>query len=217
MELFAVKHYIYIKKHVSNLNLKETPESLLKKREKRKWQIALRRYVIEKSQSSSYARYFGLDIEYFREWIAIQFKEDLSWDNFAEKWQFDHIVPVAYFDFSNEEDLLLCWNFINIRVEKIELNKVRGKRIDVMGARTYFEDLYNKTKYPFCLRMLDKITTIELSNIETNREIEAFIVKNQSYFEQIAGFDQNDFQRLNSGVSITGVLAEKELVRKFGG
>ena len=205
------------KKQVPNLNLKETPESLLKKREKRKWQIALRRYVIQKGQSSLYARYFGLDIEYFREWIAIQFTNDLSWDNFAEKWQFDHIVPVAYFDFANEEDLLLCWNFINVRVETIEHNKARGNRIDVMGVKTYFEDLYNKTNYPFCLRMLEKIRTIEVANIESNHTLEGFIIKNQSYFEQIALFDEADFQRLNEGVPINNVLTEKEIVRKFGG
>jgi hypothetical protein len=202
---------------VPNLNLIETPESLLKKREKRKWQIALRRYVVQKGQSGVYARYFGLDIEFFREWIAIQFKDDLCWENFAEKWQFDHIVPVAYFDFTNEEDLLLCWNFINIRVERIEHNKARGNRIDVMGVRTYFEDLYNKTKYPFCLKMLEKIRTIEVANIESNTELEDFIIKNRVYFEQIASFNQADFHRLNQGVSISSVLAEKEIVRKFGG
>jgi hypothetical protein len=112
---------------------------------------------------------------------------------------------------------ILGWNFINIRVEKIEHNKARGNRIDVMGVRTYFEDLYNTTKYPFCLRMLEKIRTIEVSNIETNSELEGFIIKNQSYFEQIALFDQADFQRLNEGVSISNVLVEKEIVRKFGG
>lgn len=200
-----------------NPNLIETSESILKKRERRKWQIALRRYVIEKAQSGAYARYFGLDIEFFREWIAIQFKNDLSWDNFAEKWQFDHIVPVAYFDFAKEEDLLLCWNFINIRVERIEHNKVRGNRIDVMGVRSYFEDLYDRTKYPFCLRILQKIKAIEVSNIESNKELVAFIINNQAYFERIALFNQGDFQRLNQGVSISGVLAEKEIVRKFGG
>lgn len=200
-----------------NLNLKKTPESLLKKREKRKWQIALRRYVIEKGQSSAYAKYFGLDIDFFREWIAIQFKDGLSWDNFAEKWQFDHIVPVAYFDFSNEEDLLLCWNFINIRVERIGNNKTRGNRIDVMAVRSYFENLYYRTKYPFCTKMLVKIRTIEVANIERNKELEAFIIKNQSYFKQIALFDKADFKRLNDGVSFSSVLAEKELVRKFGG
>ncbi len=200
-----------------NPHLIETSESLLKKREKRKWQIALRRYILEKAQSGNYARYFGLDIDFFREWIAIQFKGDLSWENFAEKWQFDHIVPVAYFDFTNEEDLLLCWNFINIRVERIEHNKARGNRIDVMCVRTYFEDLYDRTKYPFCLRMLQKIKIIEANNIESNKELETFIIKNQLYFEQIALFDQADFQRLNQGASISTVLAEKEIVRKFGG
>ena len=200
-----------------NLHLIEASESLLKKREKRKWQIALRRYILEKAQSGNYARYFGLDIDFFREWIAIQFKGDLSWENFAEKWQFDHIVPVAYFDFTNEEDLLLCWNFINIRVERIEHNKARGNRIDVMCVRTYFEDLYDRTKYPFCLRMLQKIKIIEANNIESNKELETFIIKNQLYFEQIALFDQADFQRLNQGASISTVLAEKEIVRKFGG
>ena len=202
---------------MSTIDSNENTENLFKKREKRKWQIALRRYVIEKNQSSTYARFFGLDIEFFREWITLQFNGGLSWDNFAKDWQFDHIIPVAYFDFTSEEDMLLCWNFINIRIENITENKLGVKRIDVMGARTYFKDLYNTTNYLFCLRMLEKIRSIELSNIETNTEMKAFIIKNQSYFEQIATFDPVDFQRLNQGVPISSVLAEKELVRKFGG
>jgi hypothetical protein len=194
-----------------------TPESLSKKREKRKWQIALRRYVLEKSHCGAYAKYFGLDIEYFREWISLQFKDDLSWDNFADKWQFDHIVPVAYFDFTKEDDLLLCWNFINIRVERVDYNKTRGNRIDVMSMRIYFEDLFSKTKYPFCLKMLDKIKTIEVSNIESNSSLEEFIIKNQAYFDQIATLGKVDFLRLNDGISYKDILAEKELVRKYGG
>jgi len=199
-----------------NPHLIETPESLHRKREKRRWQMALRRYVIEKNPSSAYAKYFGLDIEFFREWIEVQFKEDLTWDSFALKWQFDHIVPVAYFDYSNEEDLLLCWNFINIRVERIEHNKIRGNRVDVMAVRTYFEDLYNKTKYSFCTRMLEKIKAIEIANIESNKELENFIIKNQGYFEQLSAFDKNDFNRLNDGVTFKNILAEKEIARKFG-
>ena len=66
--------------------------------EKRKWQIALRRYVLEKNKSSQYARYFGLPIYMFRNWIELQFDESLNWDNFSTAWQFDHIVPIALFD-----------------------------------------------------------------------------------------------------------------------
>ncbi|MGB4936972.1 MAG: hypothetical protein WBO30_08120, partial [Ferruginibacter sp.] len=216
-ELFAVKRYICTKTVMPDPKNIETPESLLKKREKRKWQIALRRYVLEKKPSGAYAKYFGLDIEFFREWISLQFKDGLSWGNFAEQWQFDHIVPVAYFDFSKEEDLQLCWNFINIRVESVDYSKTRGNRIDVMGVRNYFEDLFEKTKYPFCLKMLDKIKTIEVASIENNRELEAFILKNRDYFEQIASLNKNDFQRLNDGLTFKSILAEKEILRKYGG
>jgi hypothetical protein len=65
--------------------------------------------------------------------------------------------------------------------------------------------------------MLDKIKTIEVSNIESNSSLEEFIIKNQAYFDQIATLGKVDFLRLNDGVSYKDILAEKELVRKYGG
>ena len=96
----------------------EVTDAVLRFREKRKWQIALRRYVLEQKWSASYAPYFGIDIQRFREWIALQFEGGQSWDNFSDGWQFDHVVPVAYFDFGSEAELRLCWNFTNIRVAR---------------------------------------------------------------------------------------------------
>lgn len=101
----------------------EITDGLIKSREKRKWQLALRRYVLEKNISPGYAPYFGLNIVKFRQWIEIQFTGELNWENFGAAWQFEHIVPLAYFDFSIEDDMHLCWNFINIRVESLELKK----------------------------------------------------------------------------------------------
>src|SRR5690606_10922137 len=108
-----------------------TPE-LLQFREKRKWQIALRRYVLERNKSSFYAPYFGLDSEKFRNWIERQFDADLNWENFSSAWQFDHVVPLAYFDFSAEEDLRLCWNFTNIRIEKLDAAQKQSFRVDLL-------------------------------------------------------------------------------------
>jgi hypothetical protein len=93
----------------------EVTESLIRFREKRKWQLGYRRYVLERSPSESYAPYFGLDIETLRKWFELQFTDELTWDNFGKAWQFDHIIPATYFDYSNENDLQLCWSFINIR------------------------------------------------------------------------------------------------------
>jgi hypothetical protein len=41
----------------------EVDASLLQFREKRKWQIALRRYILERNKSTYYAPFFGLSIE----------------------------------------------------------------------------------------------------------------------------------------------------------
>jgi hypothetical protein len=191
-------------------------EALLKFRDKRRWQLALRRYVLEQKANENYALYFGLDIMGFREWIEIQFTRDLNWDNFGSKWQFDHIVPVAYFDFGIEEDLKLCWNFINIRVEKLELNKVRGNRIDVMAVKPYFERLYSKTSYFLCPKMLAKIDEIEVSNIVSEPKIEDFINARKADFEIMYSLSAAEFAQINRGVPFKDVLLEREILRKFG-
>ena len=138
-----------------------TPE-LLKVREKRRWQISLRRYVLEKNLCLAYAPYFGLDIENMRLWFEFQFNDELNWTNFGEKWQFDHIIPVTYFDFSNEEELKMCWNFTNLRVEHIKHGKDRGKRLDLIHAREYFREMYETTGFEICLKLLQKIDSIRL-------------------------------------------------------
>jgi hypothetical protein len=194
----------------------EVTDSLLKFREKRKWQLALRRYVLEKNTSSAYAFYFGLGIEEFRKWIEIQFIAGLNWDNFGSAWQFDHIVPVAYFDYTKKEDLLLCWNFINIRVEKIHLNKNLGNRIDILAVKPYFEALFQKTGYAFCLQMLEKIKVIEVSNIISDPVIENFIIQNKDHLELISTLSKEEFSLLNMGKSLKDILLEREIINKFG-
>jgi len=194
----------------------EITDSLVRFREKRKWQVSYRRYVLEKTPSESYAPYFGLDIETLRHWFELQFTEGLHWDNFGKAWQFDHIVPTTYFDYSNDADLLLCWNFINIRVEKIESDKTRNNRIDLLAVRPYFEDLYNKTGYPVCLTMLEKVAAIEVSNIESRPGIEGFLITNKELLANISTLDHEEFVRLNQGTTIAELLLEREIVRKFG-
>jgi hypothetical protein len=194
----------------------EITDTLLRIREKKKWQLAYRRYVIEKAPSESYARYFGLDIESLRQWFELQFTEGLDWGNFGKAWQFEHIVPATYFDYSDEEDRVLCWSFINIGIEKLEQEKGRGNKIDPMAVRPYFQELYNKTGFSLCLKMLEKIETIELANTECHPSIENFILHNKSRLEHMASFDQFEFNSLNQGSSVQDILLEREILRKFG-
>ena len=194
----------------------EITDSLLRFREKRKWQLALRRYVLLEGISAEYAFYFGLGSQELRNWIEIQFTDGLNWDNFGASWQFDHVVPVAYFNFSKEEDLQLCWNFVNIRVEKNSLNKALGSRVDVLAVKPYFEALYAKTGYSFCQKMLEKINLIEVSNIVSDPAIENFIIQNKERLELVSTLNKEEFGRLNIGMKLSDILLEREILAKFG-
>jgi hypothetical protein len=194
----------------------EVTPALIRFREKRKWQLALRRYIIEKKATYEYAPYFGLDIDSFRQWIELQFTGELNWNNFATKWQFDHIVPVAYFDFSIDNDLMLCWNFINLRVETIDDNKMRGNRVDVLAVKKYFEALHKKTGYDKCLQMIFKIESIEIVDIISTEVQEQFILQKQKDIDAFASFSVDDYARVNKGESLKDILLEKEMLKKFG-
>jgi len=193
----------------------ETTPTLLQFREKRRWQINLRRYVLDKSPCPNYAPYFGLDIEKLRKWFDMQFPNGISWDDFGKKWQFDHIIPVTYFDFSNEAELKLCWNFTNLRVELFEPNKDRGNRLDVLAAKAYFEELYKETAYSPCLRLLEKIDKIELSALVSSQMQQAFINKFKDYLEMIEGYTAFEFELLNHGRTLEEVRKEIQFLKKF--
>lgn len=193
----------------------EVTDALLKFREKRKWQIALRRYILEGRWGSAYAPYFGLDTLHFRKWVELQFDEEMGWDNFSIAWQFDHIVPVAYFDFEKESDLRLCWNFINIRVAKTDQNQHRGNRIDVLGAKAYFEALFEQTQYAICRDMISKIEEIELSEIKGAEKLEGFILDNKEWIESISSFSAYEYSQLNEGVPIERILEQRAFSSKF--
>lgn len=190
--------------------------ALLKFREKRKWQLALRRYVLEKNPSLYYAPYFGLDIENMRLWFEIQFTNVITWSDFGKLWQFDHIVPVTYFDFSNEHELKMCWNFTNLRVENLQHNKDRGNRLDVLGAKSYFEDLYNSTKYEICQKLLEKIHSLELSELISTENQKKFLTKNSNYINKIKNYSSSEFQQLNNGRSLDEIEMEIAILKKFG-
>jgi hypothetical protein len=192
----------------------EITPALLKFREKRKWQINLRRYVIEKTPCPPYAPYFGLDIENIRKWFEYQFTGDLNWGSFAEKWQFDHIIPVAYFDHSIEEEIRLCWNFTNLRVEPFLLNKARGNRLDVLGARSYFYELYLKTGYPVAKALGEKLARIELSEFISSEPQQKFLAEHKEYLIHIENYSTFEFELLNHGRSPEEVKNEIAFLKK---
>jgi len=194
----------------------EATSSAFKFKEKRKWQIALRRYILQNNQTSAYAPYFGLDIQSFRNWIELQFTEGLNWDNFGTAWQFDHIVPVTFFDFEQEQDLYLCWNFINIRVERLGEQNNKANKTALLVVRNYFEDLFNKTDFQVCRQMVDRIQQMEAAVIMYNPKQENYLKENKGKVEALIGLTAGEMSLFNQGTSLKDILLQKEILKKFG-
>lgn len=191
----------------------EITPTILRLREKRKWQIALRRYVLERNPSREYAPYFGLDIEKLRRWFETQFGPDQGWENFGKQWQFDHLVPVTCFDFSNSEELKLCWNFTNLRVAPNNLPPAQGYKLEILAARQYFRDLFLATGYSLCQRMVEKIDQLEeAANIPTDNQ-QGFIREHRTYLESTDEYTAFEFGLLNIGRGIADIKKEIEILK----
>ena len=193
----------------------EVTGSVLTFREKRKWQIALRRYVLEKNKSSFYAPYFGLGIETFRKWIEVQFDSETNWENFSESWQFDHIVPISYFDFDKDEDMKLCWNFINIRIARVDPANQDRHRVDLLSAKAYFEALFDKTQYIICQKMVEKLESIRQTQLMGHEKLERFIAERKFYLDVLTGLPSYYFDKLNNGTPVGDIKKEIEFLQKF--
>jgi hypothetical protein len=182
--------------------------------EKRKWQIALRRYIINKNKSVNYAPFFGISIDGFRNWIETQFNENIGWDNFSTDWHFEHVLPLAYFNFDNEEELKMCWHFTNIKVEKMQQQK--ALKPDLTAIKQYFTAIVNNTDLTICKAIINKIEQIPNRSVELGSKQLLFLQGNQQDLQTLATFSAYEFERLNTGDSIKTLLAEKALMEKFG-
>jgi len=59
--------------------------------------------------------YLGCSIEHAAMHIQAQFKKGMTWDNHGKVWHIDHIVPLASFDLSNNDHLLMCCHYTNLQ------------------------------------------------------------------------------------------------------
>ncbi len=194
----------------------EITDELLSLREKRKWQLAFRRYVLEGAPSEKYAWYFGLDAPTLRRWFESQFCDGLGWDSFGKAWQFAHVIPATFFDYSSEEDLRLCWNYLNMRVESIGSAEAGGLDNGILFARNYFEALAKQTELPICQQLLDKIRQLEKTFTPPPLATGQFLLQNKETLEACHTLNPEEFGRLASGTPISDILTEREILRKFG-
>jgi len=60
--------------------------------------------------------YLGCTIPELKSHLEKQFQEGMNWENHGQfGWHIDHIKPLNTFDLTDEEQLIKCWHYTNLR------------------------------------------------------------------------------------------------------
>ena len=49
----------------------------------------------------------------------------MTWENYGDYWEIDHIKPIENFNFEDENQIFECWNYKNLRPLSIHKNRTR--------------------------------------------------------------------------------------------
>lgn len=74
----------------------------------------LRKRLYSAIKNGSAIKNLGCPIEELKDHLEAQFTEGMTWDNYGE-WHIDHIVPLAKFDLTNEDQLKEACNYNNLQ------------------------------------------------------------------------------------------------------
>lgn len=91
--------------------------------------------AIKKSKSQKYFKtldLIGCSITELRVYLEKQFKPGMSWKNHGfgrDKWNIDHIIPVASFDLTKEDEQKKCFNYKNLQPLWHEENARKSNKI----------------------------------------------------------------------------------------
>lgn len=57
----------------------------------------------------------GCSKKELQDWLESQFGDEYSWDNYGKDWHIDHVVPISFFNITDPNEQLICFNWTNLR------------------------------------------------------------------------------------------------------
>lgn len=118
-----------------------------------------------KKDGTHFIDFLGCKLDYFKDWLQFNMKEEMSWENYGSYWHIDHVTPCASFDASNMDEVKTCWNWSNLVPLEASLNCAKIDKIDV----AYIE-YYNNRKHEY-LQLL-KQNDLHVQRTDDNRQPE---------------------------------------------
>lgn len=76
--------------------------------------------------------------EHLHKWLESNFDDMMTWDNFASYWHIDHVIPVSFFDNTQQQQQRLCFHWSNLRPLRKDLNISKSNNIDEEYIRHHF-------------------------------------------------------------------------------
>jgi len=107
----------YKKDHRKEISLKQKlrEKSDLNFKIKRRLRHRLYLAVKNKQKAGSAITDLGCSIDEFRTYTESLFKLGMTWDNYGNEWEFDHIQPLMNFDLTDYKQLKTACNYINLQ------------------------------------------------------------------------------------------------------
>lgn len=127
-----------IKEHVKIKNKEYLPTKKEKIKNKRKTDMSFRisetlRSKIHKmlsGKNTSYQKLLGCDTSQLKNWLEFQFDGKMTWNNYGEYWQIDHIIPISIFKFDNDVDKIVCFHWRNLQPLEKTINREKTNKIE---------------------------------------------------------------------------------------
>lgn len=85
-----------------------------------------------KCKMGSAVRDLGCSIDFFKQHLESQFTEGMSWENWGVgrgNWHIDHIMPLAAFDLTDRQHLILACHYGNLQPLWAEHNWLKSDKI----------------------------------------------------------------------------------------
>lgn len=112
-----------------------------------------------KTTSSNYL--LGCTKGHIVNWLTYQHQSEINWDNYAQYWHIDHVIPLDFFDMTSKPQQLICFNWLNLRPLEKGNNMSKSCRIvkeDIIGhieviekfitENSEYQECYDKSIWP---------------------------------------------------------------------
>jgi hypothetical protein len=97
---------------------------------------ALKSQSVKKSNKN--IKYLGCNKDFYKEYLEKQFDKHMSWQNHGTYWVIDHIIPLSFYDLTNESEQIQAFNWHNTRPLEKNKNLEKTDKIEVYTSEGTF-------------------------------------------------------------------------------